>query len=172
MVTARRLVQTAGVLITAALLTACAPNASAEADAALSQQVQVSIDAMREALLVTAEGAELDPATYSPIAGGQALGGLDDLPVGEASSMLFCLQQEENAVTACVFYPMTISSSAGLDVDKSSVYGCAVLSGRPGGADVTVDDTECPPELVAWFVAKPSVEDAEKVSIRDLSGLE
>lgn len=123
---------------------------------------------MGESLLVMSEGENLEPSAFQTVASGQALSGFSDLPPGEASSTMYCLEHDAEVVTACTFYPLAVSISSGLSSYKSSVYGCASLSGRQGETDVVVEDIDCPTELVDWFTEKPYVEDAEPVSIEGL----
>jgi hypothetical protein len=168
MVKTKRWVTGVAMVAIGAALTGCGSSADDGAREALGQTVDVSIEAMSESLLALAPSDELDPGAFATVASYQALDGLSDLPAGESSSTMYCLERDADGVNACVFYPMTSSLASGLSAESASVYGCAILSGRIATKAVAVVDTDCPDELVSWFVAKPSVKDAEAISISSL----
>ncbi|MFB7252384.1 hypothetical protein [Microbacterium sp. NPDC056234] len=154
-----------------ALLAGCAAvDPRAIAEERLTNSVGVSVDAMGSVVASIAD--ETDPMVddYTTVATYELLSGLDDLPVEPVADTLYCLDRVDGAITACVFYPMNVNIPAGLDGFYASIYGCAELSGTPGDQDITVEDVDCPQELVDWFSERSSVEEPEAVSISDIHG--
>ena len=164
----KRLVAVVTVL---ALFTGCAAvDPRAVAEDRLTNRVGVSVDAMGSVVASMSGATDLVVEDYTAVANHDILSGVDDRPVGPAADALYCLDRVDGTITACVFYPMDVNIPAGLDGFYSSIYGCAELSGVPGGYDITVEDVECPQWLVDWFSERSSVEEPEAISISDIYG--
>lgn len=155
------------VLSIVGLLAGCAPDVRGRAEDGLARNAVAAGRAMGSAL-ATAD-ASVDPAAsdYAAVATYELLSGFDSLPDSGAANSLYCLERDGNVITACLFLPMNVDVPSGLSGFASSIYGCAEFSGVAGGEGVTVDDVECPEELVTWFAERAS-EKPQAVSISSL----
>ncbi|WP_406245491.1 hypothetical protein ACI7YT_10560 [Microbacterium sp. M] len=167
----KRVKRLAAVVAVLTLLAGCAAvDPRAIAQDRLTNSVGVSVDAMGSVVASMSDETDLAVDDYTTVAVYELLSGLDDLPVEQAADTLYCLDRVDGTITACVFYPMNVNIPAGLDGFYASIYGCVELSGVPGDYDITVEDVECPQELVDWFSERSSVEEPEAVSISDIHG--
>ena len=153
------------------LLTGCGPNVRSEAEQVIDDHVNSSVQGMRLTLVAAQSGSGADPSAFAVMAEVILLDGLE-VPASAPRSTLFCLEQHDDEIDACMFYPALVRVQAGLSDTESNLYGCARLTGSLGSASITAEDMPCPEELIGWAKDAVVLDPPQAVSIVDIAGQE